>query len=264
MEFMPQHAPWVFLALLFTGFALAVASIALVGAWLAGMRGWTGKVLVGGIALAGVYLGILLAFSFSSRERVLRSREQKYFCEVDCHEAYSVERVTMSRTLGTSPNQATARGIFYVVTVKVWFDERTISTHRGDGPLTPNPHEATVVDDHGRQYGVSADGQAALERDQGPTIPFTQPIRPGQSHTTTLVFDLPADIPNPLLYITTEPWLTRFMIGHENSFFHQKVYFELQPGEKQSTASISLRASKLFRKVIFPPIALTRRASIGC
>lgn len=60
------------------------------------------------------------------------------------------------------------------------------------------------------------------------------------------------------------PQLTRFMIGQENSFFHQKVYFELQPGEKHAAMSIGTGASKLFRKVISPPIALTRRASIGC
>jgi hypothetical protein len=166
--------------------------------------------------------------------------------------------VTTFRTLGTSPNLATARGIFYVVTVKVWFDEGTISTHRGNGPLTPNPHEATVVDDYRRQYAISTDGQAALERDRGPTIAFTQPIRPGEFHTTTLVFDLPADILNPRLYITTEPWLTRFMIGHENSFFHEKVFFELQPGEKQAARSISLRVLNFSGKLSFHLLPLRR------
>jgi hypothetical protein len=53
--------------------------------------------------------------------------------------------------------------------------------------------------------------------------------RPGESYQTTLVFDLPEGVQNPRLLLT-DPWpVNRLLIGHENSFFHKKVYFRLDP-----------------------------------
>ncbi len=229
MAFMPEHALLVMLALLGTCFLGGLAALALAGAWIAGKRDWAKGALAIAVILAGSYFAILIAFSLKSHERVLRVGEQKYFCEMDCHEAYAVAEVSTRKTLGPPGNEIAAKGKFYVVAVKVWFDERTISSRRGNGPLDPNPHEATIVDQSGRRCRISDAGQARLEQVQGKTIPFTTPIRPGESYKTTLVFDLPADVRNPRLYITTEPWLTQFLIGHENSFFHKKVLFELEP-----------------------------------
>jgi hypothetical protein len=53
------------------------------------------------------------------------------------------------------------------------------------------------------------------------------PLRPGESYTTTLAFDLPADARNPSLLITEGEWLTHFVIGHENSPLHKHVRFQL-------------------------------------
>jgi hypothetical protein len=185
----------------------------------------------------GGYFGLLLVVSFMSHENVLGPGEQKYFCEVDCHEAYSVTGVRTAKTLGLASKPTAAQGVFFVVTVKVWFDERTISTHRGYAPLTPNPHVAAVVDDAGRQYPVSPHGQEALEALQGKSIPFTRPLRPGESYETALVFDLPTAVKNPCLYITTPELVTRFLIGHENSFLHKKVLFQLVPGDKEAAGN---------------------------
>ncbi len=91
-----------------------------------------------------------------------------------------------------------------------------------------------MIDDAGWRYAVSPQGQAAFERVHGPAVPFTQPLRPGDSYVTTLVFDLPPTARNPRLYITTEPRFTQFLIGHENSFFHKKVLFDLEPQSRRS------------------------------
>ncbi|MFQ5816967.1 MAG: hypothetical protein ACE5H2_03290 [Terriglobia bacterium] len=112
-------------------------------------------------------LGVLLAVSLASCARVRTLGEQKYFCAVDCHLAYSVSDVRAATTLGTAPKQKTASGTFYVVSVKVWFEERTISAQRGNAPLRPNQRRIAVVDDAGRKYGIFLAGQTALEQAEG-------------------------------------------------------------------------------------------------
>ncbi len=101
---------------------------------------------------------------------MLALNDEKYFCEVDCHLAYSVTGVTQTKTLGNPPNQVTATGTFYVLTVKTRFDETTISPHRGNGPLSPNPRTVSVVDDQGRTY-------------------FAFPIRSGPTRSVTWLLD---------------------------------------------------------------------------
>jgi hypothetical protein len=176
-----------------------------------------------------LYSGTLLAYSFTSHEQVLDRHQEKYFCEVDCHLAYSVNNVAKTKTLGRPPHQSTAQGIYYVVSMNVRFDERTISPTRGNALLSPNPRTVVVVDRQGRKYGRSPEGQRAWESTKGQNIPLTPSLRPGESYTTDLVFDLPADIKEPRLLMTEADWVTHWLIGHENSLFHKKTSFRLEP-----------------------------------
>ena len=59
-------------------------------------------------------------------------------------------------------------------------------------------------------------------------VPLDQPLRPGESYEATLVFELPADAQNPRLWLTDPEIVNWVLIGHENSFFHKKVYFGLE------------------------------------
>ncbi|MFQ5723812.1 MAG: hypothetical protein ACE5G6_04910, partial [Terriglobia bacterium] len=127
MAFTPPLSPLVFLAFLGTAAALFLAGAAVVVLLLRRRFELARKVLWGGLLWAGLYIVVLLGFSFLSREKTLAAGEWKYFCEVDCHLAYSLVDVTTSKTLGEPPNQVTAQGTFYVVNVKMWFDEKTIS-----------------------------------------------------------------------------------------------------------------------------------------
>jgi hypothetical protein len=174
-----------------------------------------------------VYFGLTLAFSLASSGRVLARGEEKYFCEIDCHLAYSVTDVGRAKTLGEGPGAAVAGGEFYVVTVRTRFDETTISEHRGDGPLYPNPRNLSVRDEQGRSYPVSVEGQRALASSEGAGTPLDTPLRPGEAYTTRLVFDLPADARAPALLINESDLPTRFIIGHENSLLHKKTEFKL-------------------------------------
>jgi len=233
MEFMPEAAPLVILTFLGTCFALGTTGLVIVYGLARGKP--TLAKYAGIVALCGaaVYAGLLLGASLTSTEKVLHAGGQKYFCEVDCHVAYSVVDLTTAKTLGAPLNQRSAAGMFYVVKV-TWFDERTISSHRGYAPLSPNPRRVVVIDDQGRQYEPSVEGQAALEQAQGKSAPLTQTLRPGESYTTDLVFDLPHGIQNPWLLITDASGILQLLIGHESSPFHKKIYFGLAPQPKSA------------------------------
>ena len=186
------------------------------------------RVLVGAVVGASLYAAALLAFSLTSRDQVAERGEEKYFCEVDCHLAYSVVDVRESKSLGSASFRATAHGLYRIVTLKVRFDPQTTSVHRPqDMSLTPNPRSVRVVDASGAIYRPDPAGQRALETVEGTSIPLTRSLQPGESYTTRLVFDLSENAPDPRLLITESDWITRLVIGHENSPFHGKTSFRL-------------------------------------
>lgn len=213
-----------FLGACFVFFVLgAVALHALVVRRFGRARATLGLIAV----VAAIYFGFMLALSLASGEKVLARGEEKHFCEIDCHLAYSVAGVRRVKTLGEGPGAFTSRGEFLIVTVKTRFDETTISEHRGDGLLYPNPRRVTVFDEQGHAYTPSDEGQHALARFGGTGTPLETPLRPGESYTTELVFDLPEDARAPVLLINESDLPTRFIIGHENSFLHKKTEFSL-------------------------------------
>lgn len=220
-------APIGALALLGTGFVFLLAGLAFVYTLIKRKFGANKLVLLLTAVVAASYLGVMLLFAFTSSEKVLARGQEKHFCEIDCHLAYSVVDVTETRTLGNAPNQATAVGTFRVVTIKTRFDENTISPTRGNALLHPNSRVLTVIDENGKKYFPSLEGQQALERVNAAGTAITTPLRPGESYTTTLVFDLPADIRAPVLLITEGEWITHFVIGHENSPFHKRTKLQL-------------------------------------
>nr|MDQ3819432.1 DUF4352 domain-containing protein [Acidobacteriota bacterium] len=207
------------LALLGTAFVMGLAVIIVLHSIRARRRGRARAAGLAALALLGFYLLALVAFSFLSREKVLAFGEEKHFCEIDCHLAYSVTNIRKTRTLGGPGNEATAKGVFYVVTIRTRFDETTISPGRGEAPLTPNSRVVTVSDGQGNSYDPSPEGERALDALQGRGTPLTTPLHPGESYTTDLVFDLPVNITDPRLLIREGEFITHFIIGHENSFW---------------------------------------------
>jgi hypothetical protein len=61
--------------------------------WILRGGGSRGKLTLAGLILLGGYGTALLAASAISREWSLPPGEEKYFCEIDCHLAYSVAGV---------------------------------------------------------------------------------------------------------------------------------------------------------------------------
>lgn len=199
--------------------------------WVFGGLGLARKLLLVLVLLVSGYGATLVGASTVSRNYNLAPGQEKYFCEIDCHIAYSVVGVEKSKTLGVGTEQKTAAGNFYVVNLRTRFDEKTISPTRGDAPLQPSPRLITLLDDQGREYSISDAGQQALEDSlAGHWTPMDQPLRPGQSYTTGLVFDLPADARGLKLLIASPSnpsWIGRIIIGDEDSILHKKVYLQV-------------------------------------
>lgn len=220
-------APIGVMALLGTGFLFFASALVLIQSLIVRKRGRAKFVLLAMLLIAGAYLAAILIFSLASHEKVLARGEEKHFCEIDCHLAYSIVNTRRSKNLGNPPNQTTAQGTYTVVTIKTRFDETTISLSRGNGLLYPNSRMLALLDDRGNKYSPSIEGQRALEAAQTSGTPLTSPLRPGESYTSEVVFDLPADVKATTLLINEGELLTRFVIGHENSPLHRKTRFQL-------------------------------------
>ena len=165
-------APLSVLILLGTA-ALVVALLtaaAILG--LAGRPALAGKVGLSGVAVLVAYAGFLAGLGAVTPSRTVPHGGEKFFCGVDCHIGYSVTGISESTA------NASRR---VVVTLRARFDETTISPHRGNGPLTPDPLAATLVDVRGRRFAADPAGISALRA----------PLRPSESYTTDLTFQVP-------------------------------------------------------------------------
>jgi hypothetical protein len=159
---------------------------------------------------AVIYFGLLVGFSEASHDMALRQGQEKYFCEIDCHLAYSV--VDVKRVGSGDLDQ-------YAVTLRTRFDEKTISPQRRtDVPLMPSPREVRVIDSLGHAYEPVSTAGASL----------MTPLRPAESYTTDFEFRVPNSASGLRLLINTVPaWPDRLVIGDENSWLHKKTYFGL-------------------------------------
>ena len=162
------------------------------------------RTLLGG---SGLYLVFILAGSVTSHGRVLAPGEEKHICEIDCHLAYSVAAAKAESVGGGL--------VRHVVTVKVRFDEATISARRSrTAPLSPNKRYVALIDDAGHEYPGSPDG-------------LTRSLIPGESYTTDIAFEVPQKATGLRLVLRNADPETSLIIGHENSLLHRRTTFQL-------------------------------------
>jgi hypothetical protein len=207
------------LAFLGTGALLAGCGIGWAILRSRGNRGAARHVAGAAALVGGLYAAALLLFSAGSRGRELRPGEEKYFCEIDCHLAYSVVDAAWLPADGSG---ADARE---VVRLRVRFDPTTTSARRGAAALYPNPRRARALGSDGRWYEAAPVPFALASALRSESI--DTPLQPGRSYTTALVFELPAGVHAQRLVLTESDAVTRLLIGHENSPFHGKAAFAL-------------------------------------
>lgn len=210
-------APIGALALLGTGFILLVGAILLIQALIVRKSGRAKISLAVMVILAAVYFGVILIFSLISHDKLLARGEEKHFCELDCHLAYSIINTSQAKTIEDKGQPAIAQGQFTIVTIQTRFDETTIGPRRGDGLLYPNGRALTLIDEGGNRYGPATQLGTSM----------TSPLRPAEAYTTQVAFDLPESVKATALLINEDGWETHLIVGHENSPFHGKVRFQL-------------------------------------
>jgi hypothetical protein len=225
----PRFAHFGVLLFLGGGFLVLVCLvIALVAAASRALR--IAKFAVAGAALVLCgYAALLLVVAAASPNKTLQAGGWKYFCEADCHIAYSIESVQFASTLGPEASPVAAHGQFAVVRLKTWFDEHSIAPWRGDSPLTPDPRVVQIVDGAGNRYlPLPASALPSLvSMRRNASTPLDEPLRPGDSYTTTLVFDLPAGIRDAKLLIADRDPMSHLLVDHENSPLHGKIFLAL-------------------------------------
>lgn len=166
--------------------------------------------LAAGGVLVVSYAAMLSLFSVASLRVIVPRGQEKYFCEFDCHIAYSV---TASRF---EPTQDGAGRL--IVELQTRFDPTTIGPNRGDSPLRPGDREVELILDNGHKYGAYVA--------KGPELKTA--LRPGESYRTTLIFDLPSAPRHALLWLHSPAAPPEsLMIGNEVSPGHRKVYLQL-------------------------------------
>jgi hypothetical protein len=243
-ETTPHLAPIV--VLLFLGAAFTTGASLLFLLYGAARRSKL-YVRIGGafaLTIVACYVLLLCGVSLASREKVLPAGGWKYFCEIDCHIGYSVSGVQTASVTGPESQQSSTQRQFVIVRLKVWFDERTISPNRGDGPLTPNARRVLLVDANGHAYERSPEGETKLAHLAGDPGSLRQPLRPGQSFAKDLVFAVPKDATGLRLLITEDDPETHLIIGHENSLLHKKIYLGLDAAPTITSAISPLASSK--------------------
>ena len=203
------EAPLAALVLLGTAFLIFVAAIVLIQSLIVRKLRRAKFVMLAMVAVVALYGSAVVAFSFASHNNLLARGQEKHFCELDCHLAYSIVNVApVASAAGNNP---------VTVTIKTRFDETTISRSRGNGLLYPNRRALTLYDDRGNLYAPQSLGGT----------PLTTPLRPGESYTTDVVFTLPPGVKPAKLLLNEGDWITHAVIGHENSPFHKKTEFQL-------------------------------------
>jgi hypothetical protein len=222
----PRYAHLVALLFLGSGFAILLCLLLAVVAAFRKAR-TVAKSAAGGAALVAIgYTAVLFAVALASSDKTLPPGDWKYFCESDCHIAYSIASTQEAAMLGPETKLIAARGRFIVVRLKTWFDENSIAPSRGNFPLTPDWRIVKLIDDSGRPYLPAPQASAVLP---GTSAPLNTPLRPGESYLTTFVFDVPADARNPRLLIRDVDPVSRLLVDHENSPLHGKIYLALNP-----------------------------------
>jgi hypothetical protein len=226
MAVTPHYSHFVALLFLLSAFIVFVCLVIAAVATVRNARRLA-KFAVRGAAIAGIgYAALLLGVALASPNKTLPPGKWKYFCEADCHIAYSIDSSQDASTLGPEAKPITAQGRFVVVRLKTWFDENSVASFRGNAPLAPNPRAVKLVDERGHSYlpVPQAAAVAGLR-----STPPSQPLRPGESYLTTFVFDVPGDARNPKLLIADTDPMSSLVVDHENSPLHGKIYLSLYP-----------------------------------
>lgn len=204
----------------FVGCAVAIVASALALVIRRFQVAWMiGRVM---LVWVGLYAAALLFVSFTSSPVILDLGQEHCFDEM----CFSVKGVTTTQTLGTTPHQITAHGLYYVLAVQLHNAAKRV-------PQRPDSAMMWITDQQGHVYTGWVNAQETPGQPMGGPITIPQiwyrRLEPGESMTHSVAFDLPVNVVQPRLVIKEGSGPTPLIIGDENSFFHAKTAFRLTP-----------------------------------
>jgi len=119
--------------------------------------------------------------------------------------------ITQAERLKTLGNQ-NPRGQFIVLHVKMSNHARGIAQK----PSEPSVH---IIDGKGHSWGLSKEGQQALDNVAGKQIPIDAKLELHQSLETQVVFGIPSDAKNLKAIIEEGPFITKFLLPDDHEVF---------------------------------------------
>jgi hypothetical protein len=158
------------------------------------------------------YVLCMIVVSVLTPQSILDQSQERCFDEM----CFSVSHVATTETLGSGPNQQTAQGVYYVVTVQL----RNASSRTAQKPDHP---VFFLEDQRGVRYTPSPTGQKAVGNE--PT--WDQRLQPGERQTRDVVFDVSAQTERPRLGIIEGTGPGPLIIGDEQSLFHKQTQIQL-------------------------------------
>jgi hypothetical protein len=162
------------------------------------------------------YAIVLVTVSLTSHQTVLRMGETRCFDEW----CISVERVARASEVGNPTAPVRARGIFYVVKVKVSNAARRRAQRAVDARLY-------LIDPTGHWYDSSPEAQRALDAMGVGGNDLTTRMPPGGSFERSVVFDLPREAGDLGLVVSHGNFPGVLIIGDSQSFLHPPTVVKL-------------------------------------
>ncbi len=163
-----------------------------------------------------MYAIVLLSVSLFSPQRVLAMHQNRCFDDW----CLSVEQVVQQPTVGTAPTVITARGEFYLVTMRISSQARGITQRALDA-------QVYLLDAKGQRYDLDSPGQQALDASGQGGLPLNSELAPSSSFTRTVVFDLPRSSSELSLVVTHGLFPDILVIGSDQSFLHKPTIIQL-------------------------------------
>lgn len=180
-------------------------------------------------ACVALYAVVLMNVSLLSPQRVLAMHENRCFDDW----CLSVERVVQQPTVGTAPNIVSARGVYYLVSVRISSLAKAISQRAPDA-------QVYLLNAGGQRFDPSVPGQQALDATGQGGQALSSELAPGSSFTRILVFDLPKGSSHLALVVTHGLFPDLLVIGSDQSFLHKPTIIELQLNGRRRSRMVSV------------------------
>ena len=144
------------------------------------------------LVLLGLTVIAVLTFAWAGwvrRDRIAPTGEELQYDDF----AFSVQAVRKAKSLGSPGREATAKGTFWIVDVRVANKAKRVSYKLSN-------HQLAVVDEEDGRIYRSPEGEAALAAEGGATARVDE-LPHGENCTTRAVFDVPDSVVEPRLKI---------------------------------------------------------------